>query len=101
MIQALHADRPRFTEAMADVGKFFEKPEAVLVDRDFDRDQKIELLKQWDADLRSLMVAADENMAPEGADRTGDQLRQVQAALSCLGVGDSGEGAPTKTGGKS
>lgn len=93
------ADRPTFADAMTDVAKHFERPEAVLLSRDFDRDQKVALLKQWDTDLRLLMVASEENMAPEGTDRTGDQLRLVQAALTTLGAQKTGDGPPTKTGG--
>ena len=92
------AARPTFAEAMTDVAKHFEAPEAVLTDRHFDKEQKVALLRQWDTDLRLLLVAAEENMAPEGNDRTGDQLRLVQAALSSLGV-EHEDGAAHKTGG--
>ena len=90
-------DRPAFTDAMTDVAMHFDSPEAVLTAREFDREQKIALLRQWDTDLRLLMVATEENMPPEGSDRTGDQLRLVQAALSTLGA-DGDHDAPTKTG---
>ena len=92
-------DPVSFQDAMADVARHFERPEGVLLARNLDRDQKITLLRQWDQDLRQLMVAAEENMPPEGADRTGDQLRLVQAALSTLGVEKEEDGPPTKTGG--
>lgn len=93
------SDHPTFAEAMADVGRHFERPEAVLLSRDFDRAQKVALLRQWDTDLRLLMVAAEENMPPEGTDRTGDQMRLVHAALETLGAGPAEDGPPTKTGG--
>ena len=92
-------DPVSFQDALADVARHFERPEGVLLARNLDRDQKITLLRQWDQDLRQLMVAAEENMPPEGADRTGDQLRLVQAALSTLGVEKEEDGPPTKTGG--
>ncbi len=92
-------NRPTFAEAMADVARHFEQPEALLLSRDFDRAQKVALLRQWDTDLRLLMVAAEENMPPEGTDRTGDQMRLVHAALAALDAGPTEEGAPTKTGG--
>lgn len=53
----------RYDEARLDVGKIFAHPQEIADAQDLSRDQKINLLKQWELDLRHLMVASDENMA--------------------------------------
>ena len=99
MTPASAPEKQRYVEATADVARFFGHPAAVVASTEFSQDEKVALLKQWEVDLRLLMVAADENMAPGPGDRSGDQLRQVHAALAELGVESGDEGAPTKTGG--
>lgn len=65
-----------------------------------DRDQKVTLLRQWDQDsARQPTVAAEENMPPEGADRTGDQLRPGPGRPGHAGRREEEDGPPTKTGG--
>jgi hypothetical protein len=44
------------------------------------RQQKIEILKRWEADARLLMVASDENM-PDGEQQP---LQEVQEAMRAL-----------------
>ena len=75
----------RFQEALGDVSKLFDKPAAVLADREFSADQKLKLLKQWEYDLRGLQVAADENMTGPAMDRNAELLREVRACLGKLG----------------
>ena len=52
-----------FEQAKQDVGKAFPRPEDIGKADDLSLEQKVELLKQWEIDLRLLMVASDENMA--------------------------------------
>jgi len=75
----------RFQAALGDVAKLFDRPRALLEDREFSADQKRELLKHWEYDLRSMQVAADENMTGPGLGRTEELLREVRACLGKLG----------------
>ncbi len=90
----------RFKQALGDVSKTFRTPEAIVAAADLTREQKIDLLKQWETDLRLLMVASEENMTGNAPGRVAEQLRQVLQCLEELGT-HPGEGqkAPTKAGG--
>jgi hypothetical protein len=77
--------RERFQAALGDVAKRFDRPRAVMEDREFSADQKRDLLKQWEYDLRAMQVAADENMAGPGTGRTEELLQEVRACLGTLG----------------
>ncbi len=92
--------KSRFKEAFGDVSRIFKSPRAVLEASDLDRQQKIDLLKQWETDLRLLMVASEENMTGNVPGRTAELLREVLRGLTTLGV-DEGQApaAPTKSGG--
>ena len=91
----------RFDEALTDVSKVFRRPEDILSAEDLSEDQKVALLRQWDTDLRLLMVASEENMTastPPG--RTAELLQSVHKAMRRLGHGpDPDKKAPDKTGG--
>jgi hypothetical protein len=90
----------RFDEAVTDVSKVFLEPREILEAADLSREQKVALLKQWDTDLRLLMVASEENMAGTDTGRTAELLQAVEQALICLGVEKKEETqSPTKTGG--
>jgi len=92
--------KSRFKEALGDVSRVFKTPRAVLEAADLDRQQKVELLRQWDTDLRLLMVASEENMTGNAPGRTAELLREVLRCLSALGAGeDQAQSAPTKSGG--
>jgi len=75
----------RFQAALNDVAKHFDRPDSLMADPDFSDDQKRELLKQWEYDLRAMQVAADENMAGPGSGRTEELLREVRQCLGKLG----------------
>ncbi len=79
-----------------DPGAVFRTPEEVLQRTDLSREQKIEILRQWEYDARELEVAEEENMV-------GDQpglLAQIHQALHALQAHLDAEGAsPTKHGG--
>ena len=91
----------RFDKALTDVSKVFRRPEDILSAEDLSEDQKVALLRQWDADLRLLMVASEENMTASTAPgRTAELLQSVHKALRRLGHGpDPDRQAPDKTGG--
>jgi uncharacterized protein (UPF0128 family) len=81
----------RFEQAMGDVSKLFERPGAVLADREFTAAQKLKLLKQWEYDLREMQVAADENMTGPKMENNDELLREVRACLGKLGDAHSPE----------
>ena len=91
----------RFDEALSDVSKVFRRPEDILSAADLNEDQKVALLRQWDTDLRLLMVASEENMTANTAPgRTAELLQSVHKAMMRLGHDpDPDKKAPDKTGG--
>jgi hypothetical protein len=91
----------RFDEALTDVSKVFKRPEDILGAADLSEAQKIALLKQWDTDLRLLMVASEENMTGTAAHgRTAELLQSVHKAMTRLGHGLTEENrSPSKAGG--
>jgi hypothetical protein len=92
--------KSRFKEALGDVSRVFKTPQAVLEASDLDRQQKIDLLRQWETDLRLLMVASEENMTGNMPGRTAELLREVLRCLDALGIGeDQAQPTPTKSGG--
>ncbi len=90
----------RFERALGDVSKIFESPKAIAEATDLTGQQKISLLKQWETDLRLLLVASEENMMGDTPGRTAELLRAVLKALLLLGVPESeARQAPNKSGG--
>lgn len=90
----------RFDRALGDVSKVFASPQAIREAADLTSQQKIALLKQWETDLRLLLVASEENMIGNTPGRTAEQLRAVLKTLLRLGVSDSeAQQAPNKSGG--
>jgi hypothetical protein len=94
----------RFDEALTDVSKVFKRPEDILSAADLTEAQKIALLKQWDTDLRLLMVASEENMtgtaAPAPGRTTAELLQSVHKVMTRLGHGPAEESrSPSKAGG--
>lgn len=70
-------------------------PAEIVRSREMDRDAKIELLRQWELDLREEMVAQEENMATARAPDV--SLDEVLDALRALGAGAGAHG-PDKHG---
>ncbi len=93
--------KAKFESALADVSKVYDHPMRIVDDRDLAASRKIELLKQWEYDLRQLQVASEESMTGDGRPgQTAELLRTVHRALAILGADASGDkSAPTKTGG--
>jgi len=75
----------RFQAALGDVAKLFERPRQVMDDPELSADQKRQLLKQWEYDLRAMQVAADENMLGPSLGRTEELLQEVRLCLGTLG----------------
>jgi len=91
----------RFKDALGDVSKAFKSPHDIVTAADLNQQQKIELLKQWETDLRLLMVASEENMTGDAPGRTAEMMSAVLQCLNQVGVPSKEEQqkAPTKSGG--
>lgn len=83
-------DQAKFSEALSDVAKAFAGPEEIVTSGDLTRSQKVQLLEQWERDLRQLLVASEENMAGPGQGDSAERLRQVRDALGRLGATEDG-----------
>ena len=80
--------------SLADPSLAFENPEAVL-EADLPREQKVEILKRWEFDMRELSVAEEENM---GGGESSSLLSRVRRALRTLEAPAPPSGAGTKHG---
>ncbi|MFM9844304.1 MAG: hypothetical protein ACKVOI_15195 [Dongiaceae bacterium] len=76
----------RFREIQRDIPGHFGNPEGIAADGDLDFDQKTALLKQWEFDLRQMMVASEENMTDDTANQgqVAETLRHVRRILSAF-----------------
>ena len=88
------SDQPfDYEKSLKDPGKYFDSPGAVVKADGLTSEQKIEILKCWEADARLLMVASDENMG--GGEP--QQLQAVHEAMRALGAdpheGNKGTGS--------
>ncbi len=82
-----------------DVSEHYAHPEEILRDQSLTKDQKIERLREWDQDLRQLMVASEENMPGTVSGQPAESLQAVTDALCKLGVSsDTKKESPAKTG---
>jgi superoxide dismutase, Fe-Mn family len=88
-----------FEQAKQDVSKAFKRPQDVAEAKNLTPVQKIELLKQWEMDLRQLMVASEENMPGTAPGQTAETMRNVRVLLTKLGAGDHEPAAVNKAGG--
>ncbi len=80
---------------LVDPSTMFKTPQEVVERNDMSRDQKIEILRRWEYDMRELQVADEEGMSPAGPQSI--TLDAVLKALSSLGAGaDVEHSAPTK-----
>lgn len=84
-------------KALRDPGLVFKTPGEVTQESGLSRDQKIQILRRWEYDVRELQVAEEESMTgpkPVGLDA-------ILAALRALGAAaDLDHAAPTKQGGR-
>jgi hypothetical protein len=94
-----------FETAKIDPSKVFASPEEVLQHDEFNRNQKIEILRRWAYDARELEVAEEENMgggelSEESKENEGDLLDRIHHALHELHAPSHCEhSSPTKQGG--
>jgi len=89
----------RFEKAKQDVSKIFATPGELCDARDLSSEEKIYLLKQWETDLRLLMVASEENMPGTNPGRTAELLQSVHQKLDELGAPKTETAAVNKAGG--
>lgn len=68
----------------------YESPAALLADTSVDRNEKIDILRAWDRDLRQLMVAESEglNESAKQDAQAPERLQQVADALNEIGAAD-------------
>jgi hypothetical protein len=82
-------------KALGSPSSVFKRPSEVVACGELSRDEKTEILKQWELDARLLQVATEEGMG-EGERSL---LTEVKAAQQKLHVGTLKEkGAPNKIG---
>jgi hypothetical protein len=85
-------------KALIDPSALFKKPRDVVERSDLSREQKIEILRRWEYDMRELQVADEEGMNPAAPQSI--TLDTVLNALHSLDATVDVEGsAPTKQGG--
>jgi hypothetical protein len=83
-------------KALLDPGLVFKTPQELLANNELSREQKIEILRRWEYDVRQLQVAEEESM--EGPQPV--TLPAVLQALRDIGApADPERSAPTKQGG--
>lgn len=75
-----------YARAMRDPKSCFAEPSNVLSDQSLTKDQKINILKQWEYDAREQSVAEEENM-PTGPSDT-FMISRIREALRELGVSE-------------
>lgn len=91
---------PQASTTFRSAGKSFQRPAELLEADDIGEAEKIRLLRQWETDLRALLVASEENMSGDGQGWAAERLRQVHGALDALGVeAEETAGVPNKAGG--
>jgi hypothetical protein len=85
-------------KALLNPGAVFEKPRDIVERSDLSREQKVEILRRWEYDMRELQVADDESMTAKEPPVV--TLDAVLNALRLLGApADVEHSAPTKQGG--
>ena len=86
-----------FEKAQLDPSLVFTTPDELIRRNDLSREQKIEILRHWDYDIRELQVADEENRRGKGPRVTLDAVRRALRDLDALGKTE--RSAPTKQGG--
>lgn len=71
----------------------FANPQEVL-DAPLSFAERARILREWEADLRALLVATDENMPAPQPSGAGETLRHVRRAMTRLVSGDGARPAP-------
>lgn len=76
----------KFEQALLNPTNIYQKPMDVVHDESLSRDQKIQILRQWEYDARELQVAEEENMPELTPREKGSMLSRVLEALNELGA---------------
>jgi hypothetical protein len=85
-------------EALLNPSAVFKQPKEVIDSAGLTREQKIEILRRWEYDVRELQVADEESMTSPRPEAV--TLDMVREALRTLGApADLEHSAPTKQGG--
>jgi hypothetical protein len=85
-------------KTQGDPSTIFKMPQEVVDRKDLSREQKVEILRRWEYDMRELQVADEEGMPATEAQPV--TLDAVLNALRALGEdSDIERSAPTKQGG--
>jgi len=58
-----------FEKALLNPNSVFKRPEEILKTNEFSREQKVEILRRWEYDVRQLQVAEEESMAGHSLSR--------------------------------
>jgi hypothetical protein len=83
-------------KALLNPGSVFKTPQELLENTELSREQKIDILRRWEYDVRQLQVAEEESM--EGPQPV--TLETVLQALRAIAApADPERSAPTKQGG--
>lgn len=85
-------------KALLDPSAVFGEPDEVVESKLLSREQKIEILRRWEYDVRELQVADEESMTAPRPERV--TLDALLKALRAVGApADMERTAPTKQGG--
>jgi hypothetical protein len=79
-------DKNRYEQAEKNIEGVFSSPREITDARDLSREQKIELLRQWEQDLRQLILASGEGMIARNPGRASELLGHVESSLDELGA---------------
>jgi hypothetical protein len=86
-------------KALLDPSTVFHKPDEIVENNELSREEKIEILRRWEYDVRELQVADEESMTAPRPERV--TLDAVLEALRAVGApADLERSAPTKQGGR-
>lgn len=78
--------------AKLDPSEHFDDPKEVFDNPEINDDDKITILKQWDYDLRELLVAEEENMpADEEGETMHEKMQLIRECLQNLGASEDSE----------
>lgn len=86
-----------FEQVMLNPASEFAHPSDVYREQSLTRDQKIQILRQWEYDARELQVAEEENMSGGSA----NNLQEILSVLHQLDAASNPSlSSPTKQGGR-
>jgi hypothetical protein len=83
-------------QRLSSMARGSETPQGLLARDDLTSEQKIEILRQWELDLRERMVAEEENM--QATEPMSVTLDEVLIALDTLGAAPASHPVPTTHG---